>query len=118
MQSKRRRHQAAIVAPERAHAMSSTTVVPPKPRHAGATRLPHGWWRAAIPVALALLIALLPPPPGLAPHAWYYFALFSGVIAALVTEPLPNPAVGLIGLTLAAVLSRWTLFGPADLARP
>ena len=46
------------------------------------------------------------------------FALFTGVIAALVTEPLPNAAVGLIGLTLAAVLSRWTLFGPADLAKP
>ncbi len=71
-----------------------------------------------MPIVLAVAIALLPPPPGLAQHAWYYFALFTGVIAALVTEPLPNPAVGLIGLTLAAVLSRWTLFGPADLAKP
>ena len=77
-----------------------------------------GWWRAALPIALALLLALLPPPPGLAQHSWYYFALFAGVIAALVTEPLPNPAIGLIGVTLAAALSRYTLFGPADLAKP
>jgi L-tartrate/succinate antiporter len=58
------------------------------------------------------------PPPGLAQHAWYYFALFSGVVAALVTEPIPNTAVGLVGLTLGAVLSRWVLFSPADLAKP
>jgi L-tartrate/succinate antiporter len=78
----------------------------------------HGWWRVAIPIALALLLALLSPPPGLSQHAWYYFALFAGVIAALVTEPLPNPAVGLIGVTLAAALSRYTLFAPADLTKP
>ena len=98
--------------------MSTTLVSPPKPKQVRTAGPPRGWWRAAVPVALAVAIALLPPPPGLAPHAWYYFALFTGVIAALVTEPLPNPAVGLIGLTLAAVLSRWTLYGPADLARP
>ncbi|HUB11132.1 MAG TPA: anion permease [Acetobacteraceae bacterium] len=98
--------------------MSTTVASPPKPQQGRLAKLPHGWWRAMVPVALAVLVALLPPPPGLAPHAWYYFALFTGVIAALVTEPLPNPAVGLIGLTLAAVLSRWTLYAPADLARP
>jgi len=56
------------------------------------------WWRVAIPVILTLALAALTPPPGLAQHAWYYFAIFAGVIAALVTEPLPNPAVGLVGL--------------------
>ena len=40
------------------------------------------------------------------------------MIAALVTEPLPNPAVGLIGLSLTALLSRYVLFAPADLAKP
>jgi L-tartrate/succinate antiporter len=78
----------------------------------------HGWWRAAVPVAVALVLAMLPAPAGLAQHAWYYFALFAGVIAALMTEPLPNAAVGLIGLTLAAVLSRFILYAPADLAKP
>jgi len=76
------------------------------------------WWRVAIPVVITLILAILPPPPGLAQHAWYYFAIFAGVIAALVTEPLPNPAVGLVGLALMGLLSRYTLYGPADVAKP
>ena len=76
------------------------------------------WWRVAIPVLITLALAALPPPPGLAQHAWFYFAIFAGVIAALVTEPLPNPAVGLIGLSLTALLSPYVLFAPADLAKP
>ncbi len=75
------------------------------------------WWRTAVPLAIALVLALIPPPPGLAQHAWYYFALFAGVVAALMTEPLPNAAVGLIGLSSAGLLSRWVLFDPADQAR-
>jgi L-tartrate/succinate antiporter len=95
-----------------------STIAASQPPASGVIIPPHGWWRAVVPIVLAVAIALLPPPPGLEQHAWYYFALFAGVIAALVTEPIPNPAVGLVGLTLAAVLSRWTLFGPADLAKP
>ncbi len=68
-----------------------------------------------LPLAVALLIALLPAPAGLAQHAWYYFAIFAGVIAALVVEPLPNPAVGMIGVTLVATLAPWVLFSPAQL---
>jgi hypothetical protein len=76
------------------------------------------WWRVAIPILITLALAALPPPTGLAHHAWLYFALFAGVIAALVTEPLPNPAVGLVGLSLTALLSPYVLFAPADLAKP
>lgn len=80
--------------------------------------LPSGWaWRVVIPIGIAVVLALLPPPPGLAQHAWYYFAVFAGVIAALITEPLPNPAVGLIGLSLTAALSRWLLFSSAEQAK-
>ena len=35
-----------------------------------------------------------------------------------MTEPLPNPAIGMVGLSLMAVLSRYTLFAPADLDKP
>jgi L-tartrate/succinate antiporter len=98
--------------------MSTTNVTASKPGVAEAAGPPSGWWRVAVPIAVAVVLALVPPPPGLAQYAWYYFALFAGVIAALVTEPIPNPAVGLVGLTLAAVLSRWVLFSPADLAKP
>jgi L-tartrate/succinate antiporter len=98
--------------------MSSTTVAIPKPEPKAAFSPPHGWWRVAVPIAIAVVLAFVPPPSGLSQHAWYYFALFSGVIAALVTEPIPNPAVGLVGLTLAAALSRFVLFSPEDLAKP
>ena len=63
----------------------------------------------------------MPPPAGLAPGAWRYFALFATVIAALVTEPLPGAVVGIIGITSATALGlvapapddaiRWALSG-------
>lgn len=63
----------------------------------------------------------MPAPSGLAPTAWHYFALFAAVIAALVTEPLPGPVVGILGITAASVLGlvapapddaiRWALSG-------
>jgi L-tartrate/succinate antiporter len=91
----------------------------PAPRLAAHRQiLPTGHaWRVAVPIGLALIVAALPPPAGLAQHAWYYFAVFAGVIAALITEPIPNPAVGLVGLSLMAALSRWVLFSPADQAK-
>lgn len=36
------------------------------------------WWRIITPIAVAIIIALIPAPAGLGQHAWYYFALFSG----------------------------------------
>jgi L-tartrate/succinate antiporter len=75
----------------------------------------YPWWRLLVPVAVMATIALMPSPQGLAQYAWYYFAIFSGVIAALITEPLPNPTVGLIGITVIAVLSRWVLFSPEQM---
>jgi L-tartrate/succinate antiporter len=76
------------------------------------------WWRVALPLAVAIAIALIPVPTGLAQNAWYYFAIFAGVIAALIVEPLPNPAVGLIGVILVAALSPWVLFSPKQMAEP
>src|SRR3954452_15004496 len=62
-------------------------------------------WRLLLPVIVAVVIALLPAPAGLAPFAWSYFAIFSAVIAGLVVEPLPGPAVALIGVVVATVLA-------------
>jgi L-tartrate/succinate antiporter len=72
--------------------------------------------RTALPVIAALTLALVPPPTGLAPHAWHFFALFIGVVLALILEALPGAAIGLIGVTLTAALAPWTLFGPAERA--
>lgn len=75
-------------------------------------------WKAIAPFAVAIIIALIPPPAGLPPHAWYYFAIFVGVIVGLMFEPLPGGAIGLIGVTLVAVFSEWVYFSPEQLAKP
>jgi L-tartrate/succinate antiporter len=74
-------------------------------------------WKALLPVLVAGLIALIPPPEGLAQHAWYFFAIFAGVIVGLMLEPLPGAAIGLIGVVLVTVLAPYVLFPPAELAK-
>jgi L-tartrate/succinate antiporter len=74
-----------------------------------------------LPVGLAGLVLILPSPAGLEPGAWRYLALFVFVIAALVTEPLPGAAIGILGVSLGAALDlvkptaaesvRWALSG-------
>jgi L-tartrate/succinate antiporter len=54
----------------------------------------------------------------LARNAWYFFALFVGVIVGLMTEPIPGPAISLIGVTLVTVLAPWVLYSPAELNVP
>jgi L-tartrate/succinate antiporter len=83
-----------------------------------AARPPHVSWRAVVPIAVTLILAVLPAPQGLAPHAWYFFAIFAGVIVALMLEPMPGGAIGFAGVTLVTVLSPYVLFAPAELAKP
>jgi len=59
--------------------------------------------RTIAPVLVGAGLALLPTPHGLTPDAWYYFALFVAVIVAIITEPIPAPAVGLAGVVIAAM---------------
>jgi anion transporter len=61
------------------------------------------WWRAVLPPAVCLALALFPAPAGLERNAWTYFALFAAVVVGLVLEPIPAAAVGLVGVTLAGV---------------
>jgi L-tartrate/succinate antiporter len=80
--------------------------------------------RALLPLALGTLIVVFPAPEGLTPNAWRFVALFVAVVAALITEPIPGPAVGLVGITIAALFGlvapdptesiRWALRGFAD----
>ena len=37
-------------------------------------------WRALVPLAIGIIIALIPVPQGLTQNAWYFFALFVAVI--------------------------------------
>lgn len=77
---------------------------------------PSPRWKLLAPLAVAIIVALIPTPPGLAPHAWYFFAVSLGCVVGLILEPLPGAVVGLIGVTLVALLSRWVLFSPEQLA--
>src|SRR5574342_198927 len=75
-------------------------------------------WKHFAPVAVAIIVALIPAPEGLPQYAWYYFAIFVGVIVGLMFEPLPGGAIGLIGVTLVTVLSEYVFFSPEQLAKP
>ena len=75
------------------------------------------WWKMLAPIVAALAIALVPAPEGLPQHAWYFFAIFVGVIVGLMLEPLPGAAIGLIGVSLVTVLSPYVLFGADQLAK-
>ena len=81
-------------------------------------------WRAIVPALLGSIVALTPTPRDLSPNAWSYFALFVTVITALITEPIPGPVIGVVGITGASTLLlvtptpsdsiRWALTGFAD----
>ena len=73
-------------------------------------------WQVIAPLAVTVILALLPSPAGLAHFAWLYFSIFAGVIVGLILEPLPGAAIALIGLTLVTILARFALFSPQQLA--
>ena len=75
-------------------------------------------WKAIAPIAIVIILALIPAPAGLPQHAWYFFAIFVGVIVGLMFEPLPGGAIGLIGIAVVTVLSPWVFFSPEQLAKP
>src|ERR1700686_1774670 len=91
---------------------------------------PNPTWKAVAPVAVAVILALLPVPTGLPQHAWHFFSIFVGVIVGLVLEPLRlptssrcSPRDGMVSVsamlrTLAGALLkiandvRWYAIGP------
>jgi L-tartrate/succinate antiporter len=90
--------------------------------HAPVTPAARYWWlKWVLPLALGLGLRIIPVPSGLTANAWHFFALFAAVIAGLIAEPLPGPAVGFIGVTIAALwlfvgktpteAMRWSLSG-------
>lgn len=82
------------------------------------------FWKWFLPIGLGILLRLIPPPTGLSPLAWHYFALFAAIVVALITSPLPEPAIGFIGITLATLCTfvgktpadatKWMLSGFAN----
>ncbi|MBU3627077.1 DASS family sodium-coupled anion symporter [Polynucleobacter sp. JS-Safj-400b-B2] len=78
-------------------------------------------WRFWLPFVVGFSLYFCPTPAGLENNQWHYFAIFAAVIVGLVVESMPVAAVGLIGLTLAAISGfiekdpnkalRWALSG-------
>jgi L-tartrate/succinate antiporter len=87
-------------------------------------RIMGATWKSAIPLLVWLTLLLTPHPGGLSVTAWRYFALFAGVVATLVLEPVPPAAAGLAGVTAAVAFGyitpkpadaiKWGLSGFAD----
>jgi len=75
-----------------------------------------GIWRLATPVIVGSVLAMLPPPAGLAPFAWHYLALFVATILALITEPFPPASIGFIAVTIGGVFG--LVFSPSEFANP
>jgi L-tartrate/succinate antiporter len=65
-----------------------------------------GWKKAAgiiAPLVAGGVVLLTPVPAGLTTNAWRYFALFAAVMVGVITEPIPPAAIGLLGVTVAAL---------------
>lgn len=60
--------------------------------------------RWAVVLGVLLLVALWPPPAGVAPQAWMLLAVFAAVIAGLVAQPAPGGFVVLLGVMAVALL--------------
>jgi len=73
-------------------------------------------WRIVVPIGLGLGMGIVPAPPGLAPFAWHYLALFVGTILALITEPFPMASIGLTAVTIGGTFG--LVFSPTQLADP
>jgi L-tartrate/succinate antiporter len=56
-----------------------------------------------VPILAGVALLFVPVSEGLKPNGWYYFALFVAVVIALILEPIPAAAVGLVGVTAATV---------------
>src|SRR5436190_8965335 len=59
--------------------------------------------RVVAPFAIGGAVFLVPTPEGLTANAWHFFAVFLATITAIITEPIPGAAAGLLGVLIATV---------------
>lgn len=59
--------------------------------------------KVAIILAVTLAIYFIPPPAGVEPRGMHMAAIFVGTILGLIFQPLPTPAVAIIGLAAAMI---------------
>ncbi|UKF30177.1 DASS family sodium-coupled anion symporter [Clavibacter phaseoli] len=64
-------------------------------------------------VAVAVGIALVPPPAGVDPRGMHMAGIFVGTVLALILQPLPTAPVALTGLAVAMLTGTMTTDGEA-----
>jgi len=57
-----------------------------------------------VPIAVLFVLWFLPTPQGLSLEGWHFLAIFLAVIIGLVIEPVPAALVGLVGISVVALL--------------
>jgi len=60
-------------------------------------------WKVIVPLAVLVVLWLIPAPEGLSVNAWHFFAVFLAVIVGLILEPIPAALIGLTGVAFSAV---------------
>lgn len=57
-----------------------------------------------VPIAVLFVLWFLPAPQGLTIEGWHFLAVFLVVIIGLVIEPVPAALVGLVGVSVVALI--------------
>lgn len=66
------------------------------------------YWRGGVPLLIALVTFLIPPPAGLTGQNWHLFGIFFAMIVGFITRPFPMGAVCIIGLCLISITKTLT----------
>ena len=64
---------------------------------------PAPWRRLLLPVAVGLVIWLLPHPEGVTEQAWQMLAVFVATVTGIIAKPLPMGAVTVIGMLVCVL---------------
>lgn len=70
--------------------------------------------RMLVPVALGVLIWVLPAPAGVEAKGWQMLAIFAATILAIIMRPLPMGAVTLLGMLVTVLLGVVPLEASSD----
>lgn len=60
--------------------------------------------KVILPIVTFILFWVIPTPEGLSVEGWRFLAVFFAVVVGLIMEPIPAALIGLIGISLVAVL--------------
>lgn len=62
-----------------------------------------------IMIAVGVVIALIPPPAGMAPKAFWFLGIFVALVIGFILQPIPMGGLTFVALTLCAMLGVCTL---------